>query len=266
MGKLFLMMAALMGGVAVHAVDFNDSAVWDNIKGCCVRGVPEAATVKAASEYLDSVDENTVKADWQKRAMIRARVIVFSRTAGVDASFAGLKAYVDNLIAGMEFEKPLSVPGYFQFFNCWWRDKDLQYAKDFYAYMKATPGSEKFPDLGLWAAALGKYEEAYDVYFANKARFTIIRMVRIALDHLDDPGKAFAAAKLMVSGQSCTAQQVKEVMNLVAQRLIGNDAIPEAEMKGFLKNVNRKYTAYLPGDPQTWEPIISQVRNLLDAY
>ena len=156
MGKLFFLMAALAGGIADHAVDFNDSAVWDNIKGCCVRGVPEAATVKAASEYLDSVDENTVKADWQKRAMIRARVIVFSRTAGVDASFAGLKAYVDNLIAGTEFEKPLSVPEYFQFFNCWWRNKDLQYAKDFYAYMKATPGSEKFPDLGLWAAALGK--------------------------------------------------------------------------------------------------------------
>ena len=57
MGKLFLLMAALMGGVAVHAVDFSNSAVWDNIKGCCVRGVPEAATVKAASEYLDSVAE-----------------------------------------------------------------------------------------------------------------------------------------------------------------------------------------------------------------
>ena len=50
MGKLFFLMAALAGGIAVHAVDFNDSAVWDNIKGCCVRGVPEAATEKAASE------------------------------------------------------------------------------------------------------------------------------------------------------------------------------------------------------------------------
>lgn len=266
MGKLFLLMAALMGGVAVQAVDFSNSAVWDNIKGCCVRGVPEAATVQAASEYLDSVNVDTVTADWQKRAMIRARVIVYSQTAGADASFAGLKAYADKLIAGAEFEKPLSVPEYLGLFNNWWRDKDIQYAKDFYAFMKATPGSEKFPDLGLWAAALGKYEEAYDIYFANKARFTITRMVRIALDHLDDPGKAFAAAKLIVAGKSCTAPQVKEVMNLVARSLIGNDAIPEAEMKGFLKNVNRKYTAYLPGDPQTWESIISQVRNLLDAY
>ena len=73
----------------------------------------------------------------------------------------------------------------------------------------------------------------------------------------------------VLTNDSTKRAKVKYTVNLGPLTTI--DALtyhnfPEAEMKSFLKNVNRKYTAYLPGDPQTWEPIISQVRNLLDAY
>ena len=39
-----------------------------------------------------------------------------------------------------------------------------------------------------------------------------------------------------------------------------------AEMKTFLQNVNRKYSPQLINDKAAWEPIIAQVRTVLETY
>ena len=40
----------------------------------------------------------------------------------------------------------------------------------------------------------------------------------------------------------------------------------EADMKKALKNINKKYTTKLYEDRDTWEPILSKVRAMLDTY
>ncbi len=53
---------------------------------------------------------------------------------------------------------------------------------------------------------------------------------------------------------------------MTVEKLCGNSAINAAEMKAFLQNVNRKYTARLADDKAAWEPIIAQVRTVLETY
>lgn len=59
---------------------------------------------------------------------------------------------------------------------------------------------------------------------------------------------------------------VTRVLNTVTNRLAGNEAVSAADMKAFYLNVNRKYSAMLLKDKAAWEPVIAQIRTMLETY
>ena len=210
--------------------------------------------VKTATAYLDTVEAKT---DAQKLNLLRYRVIAYDQTTGADRTLAGLKKYADSLIGKTTFKKALTGAQYVGIFSIWWRQNEFDFAQEMYALIKATP------DAGVWAKAVGKYGEAYELFLATKAWPQ--RAMEIAFNKLNDPVKAFEAAKL-ITGKAYSAAIVKSVVQLTVSRLVGNDSINAAEMKTFLQNVNRKYSARLIDDKTTWEPIIAQIRTVLETY
>ncbi len=266
MKKIMLALAALAGvaTVTATAAEYNWKDLRDNVSTPLYqnRTALDQEVVSSALEHLDTID---CKNDDQKLGVIRYRVIAYDQTTGADRTVAGLKKYADGLIAAAKFEKPLTGAQYASIFSIWWRSKEAEFAQEVYALMKATPGAEKFPDMGFWAAATGRYEEAYNIYVDSKKGFAAVRAANIAIHKLNDPAKAFAAAKI-VAADNCQAAEVRQVLNIVVNKLIGNDDVPAADMKAFLQNLNRRYTAKLVEDEKTWEPVISQVRTLLEAY
>lgn len=263
MSKLFLSIAALCGCVlTLSAVDFDSAALAKNVYEPLFqnRTAMNQDVVKTATAYLDTVEAKT---DAQKLDLLRWRVIAYDQTTGADRTLAGLKKYADEILAKVKFEKTLTGSQYVSIFSLWWRENEPEFAKEAYDLIKSTPGAELFCDAGLWANAVGKYAEAYELYLASKTWPQ--RAMSIALFKLSDPGKAFEAAKL-ITGKAYSAAIVKSVVQLTVSRLVGNDSINAAEMKTFLQNVNRKYSARLIDDKTTWEPIIAQIRTVLETY
>ena len=165
----------------------------------------------------------------------------------------------------MKFEKALTPSQYVSLFSLWWRSKETDFAEAVYNFMKATPGAEKFADMGIWAAATGHYEEAYQIYFNSKQPYAAVRAMNIATYKLGDAVKAFEAAKVILVSKA-NAQEVKQVVTYLSNNIVGRDEIKAEEVKAFLQNLNRKYTTRLSEDSATWEPIISQIRTILEAY
>ena len=263
MRKLFLSLATLCGCVlTLSAIEYNAADLMKNVSTPLFqnRSAMNQETVKTALAYLDTVE--TVS-DAQKLNLIRYRVIAYDQTTGADRTLAGLKKYADALIENTRFEKVLTGAQYVSVFSLWWRQTEPEFAQAMYDLVKATPGAEAFHDAGLWANAVGKYAEAYELYLASKTWPQ--RSMYIAFNKLNDPVKAFEAAKL-ITGKAYSAAIVKEVVRMTVSRLVGNDSINAAEMKTFLQNVNRKYSARLIDDKTTWEPIIAQIRTVLETY
>lgn len=266
MKKIMLALAALAGvaTITATAAEINWKEVQTNVSTPLFqnRTAMDQGVVKTALEYLDTID---CVNDAQKLRVICYRVIAYDQTTGADRTVAGLKKYADGLITAAKFEKSLTGAQYASIFSIWWRQNESEFAQEVYALMKATPGADKFPDMGLWASATGHYEEAYNIYVNSKRGYAAARAANIAINRLNDPGKAFAAAKIVAAG-NCKASEVKQVLNIVVNKLTGDDTIKAADMKAFLQNLNRRYTAKLVEDEKTWEPVISQVRTLLEAY
>lgn len=266
MKKLMLALAALAGvaTITATAAEYNWKDLRDNVSTPLYqnRTALDQEVVSSALEHLDTID---CVNDAQKLGVIRYRVIAYDQTTGADRTVAGLKKYADGLITAAKFEKPLTGAQYASIFSIWWRAKEPEFAQEVYALMKSTPGAEKFADMGLWANATGRYEEAFNIYVNSKKGFAAVRAANIAIYKLNDPAKAFAAAKI-VAADNCQAAEVRQVLNIVVNKLIGNDDVPAADMKAFLQNLNRRYTAKLVEDEKTWEPVISQVRTMLEAY
>ena len=263
MSKLFLSIAALCGCVlTLSAIEYNAADLMKNVSTPLFqnRSAMNQDVVKTATAYLDTVEAKT---DAQKLNLIRYRIIAYDQTTGADRTLAGLKKYADEILAKVKFEKTLTGSQYVSIFSLWWRENEPEFAKEAYDLIKSTPGAELFCDAGLWANAVGKYAEAYELYLASKTWPQ--RAMSIALFELSDPGKAFEAAKL-ITGKAYSAAIVKSVVQLTVSRLVGNDSINAAEMKTFLQNVNRKYSARLIDDKTTWEPIIAQIRTVLETY
>lgn len=264
MRKLFLSLFILTGlwSFVTAAVEYN----WQEIDAKVYRPLYNNRTalnqevVQSAIDYLDAVEATN---DGQKLSVIRYRVWAYDQTTGADRSLAGLRAFAEPLIAAANLDKTLTGAQVVSLYNVWYRKNEPDFAKSVYAFIKATPGAEEFVDSGLWAAALEKYDEAYSLYVETAAWPQ--RAVEIAINKLNDPAKAFAAAKLL-TGKTYKAEIVKPVIQQVVSKLVGNDAIPAAEMKTFLQNVNRKYSAQLIDDKATWEPIIAQIRTVLETY
>lgn len=262
MSKLFLSLAALCGSLIVSAVEFDSAALAKNVYEPLFqnRTAMNQETVKTAAAYLDTVE---AVSDAQKLNLIRYRVIAYDQTTGADRTLPGLKKYADGLIGNAKFEKNLTGAQYVSIFSLWWRQNEGEFAQTMYDLIKATPGAESFGDSGLWASAVGKYEEAYDLYYATAGWPQ--RAMNIALNKLNDPVKALAAANLIVA-KNYSVATVKTVIRMTVEKLCGNSAINAAEMKAFLQNVNRKYSPQLINDKAAWEPIIAQVRTMLETY
>lgn len=264
MRKLFLSLFILTGlwSFVTAAVEYN----WQEIDAKVYRPLYNNRTalnqevVQSAIDYLDAVEATN---DGQKLDVIRCRVRAYDQTTGADRSLAGLRAVAEPLIAAAKLEKAPTGAQLASIFSIWYRKTDVEFAKEVYDFIKQTPGAEGYADSGLWANAVGKYDEAYSLYVETAAWPQ--RAVEIALNKLNDPAKAFAAAKLL-TGKTYKAEIVKPVIQQVVSKLVGNDAIPAAEMKTFLQNVNRKYSAQLIEDKATWEPIIAQIRTVLETY
>ena len=264
MRKLFLSLFILTGfwSFVTAAVEYN----WQEIDAKVYRPLYNNRTalnqevVQSAIDYLDAVEATN---DGQKLSVIRYRVWAYDQTTGADRSLAGLRAVAEPLIAAAKLEKAPTGAQLASIFSIWYRKTDVEFAKEVYDFIKQTPGAEGYADSGLWANAVGKYDEAYSLYVSTAAWPQ--RAVEIALNKLNDPAKAFAAAKLL-TGKTYKAEIVKPVIQQVVSKLVGNDAIPAAEMKTFLQNVNRKYSAQLIEDKATWEPIIAQIRTVLETY
>ena len=264
MRKLFLSLFILTGlwSFVTAAVEYN----WQEIDAKVYRPLYNNRTalnqevVQSAIDYLDAVEATN---DGQKLTVIRCRVRAYDQTTGADRSLAGLRAVAEPLIAAAKLEKAPTGAQLASIFSIWYRQTDVEFAKEVYDFIKQTPGAEGYADSGLWANAVGKYDEAYSRYVSTAAWPQ--RAVEIALNNLNDPAKAFAAAKLL-TGKTYKAEIVKPVIQQVVSKLVGNDAIPAAEMKTFLQNVNRKYSAQLIEDKATWEPIIAQIRTVLETY
>lgn len=266
MKKIMLALAALTGIAAATATaaEYSWKDVQANVSTPLYqnRAALDQNVVKTSLAYLNTLE---TPLDWQKLGALRYKVIAYDQTTGADRTVAGLKKYADSLIAETKFDKPLTGAQYVSIFSLWWRSQEPEFAQAVYDLMKATPGAEKFADMGLWAAATGRYEEAYNIYVNSKQGYAVARAVNIAMTRLNDPAKAFAAAKIIAT-TNCNAAIVRQVLNVVVNKLTGDETIKAAEMKAFLQNLNRRYTAKLAEDEKTWEPVISQVRTLLEAY
>lgn len=263
MSKLFLSIAALCGCVLpLSAVEFDSAALAKNVYEPLFqnRTAMNQETVKTAAAYLDTVEPKT---DAEKIVLIRYRVMAQDQTTGADRSLTGLKKYADEILAKVQFEKTLTGTQYVSIFSLWWRQNEPEFAKGVYDLIKSTPGAESFGDAGLWANAIGKYDEAYDLYYATAGWPD--RAMHIAIYKLNDPVKALSAANLIVA-KNYSVATVKTVIRMTVEKLCGNSAINAAEMKNFLQNVNRKYTARLAYDKPAWEPIIAQIRTILETY
>lgn len=264
MRKLFLTIAAFCGlaTITATAAEFIWKEIQTNVSTPLYqnRTALDQSVVKAAKEYLDNIDAVN---DGQKINVIRYKVIAYDQTAGVDRSLAGLKNYADDLIANTEFEKTLTGVQYVSLFSIWWRQNEQEYAQAVYDLIRSTPGAEACGDSGLWAYAIGKYAEAYDLYIASETWPN--RAMSIAINQLNDLPKAFAAAR-KITGKTYNARIVQEVITMTISKLAGSDAVSAADMKTFLQNVNRKYSSQLIVDKPTWEPIIAQVRTMLETY
>lgn len=263
MRKLFLSTAAFCGlaTITATAAEYAWKEIQTNVRTPLYqnRTALDQSVVKAAKECLDNIDAIN---DWQKISVIRHKVIAYDQTAGSDRSLAGLQKYADGLIANAELEKSLTSVQYVSLFSIWWRQDEPEYAQAVYNLIKST-GAEAFLDSGFWANAIGRYAEAYDLYMASEVWPQ--RAMSIAIHRLNDLPKAFAAAK-KITGKTYDAKIVREVINMTISKLVGSDAMSAADMKAFLQNVNRKYSSQLIVDKPTWEPIIAQVRTMLETY
>lgn len=256
--KKILLAAALIISAAAFAVDID----WQTVTGfnrelADNRTKLDQAVPAKVTEYADSVDAYT---DQEKIAVIALRRAARTQVAGNDRSWQANKAFVDEQIAAAKLDKELTVPQYLSLLYLWYMES---WFPDMYQYMKAQPGFEKWNDAGHCCYHLQKYDEAYTYYMAAQAFPE--RSVSIATVYLKDPAKAFEAAKL-INTKTCSFDTVQSVLNACANHLAGNEAIPADEMKAFLQNANRKYSSMLLKDKANWEPVIAQIRTMLETF
>lgn len=211
------------------------------------------AKIKA---YADSTQPTN---DDGKLRKIQLLAIARLQTTGADRSFEAHKKFVDDQIAAAKLTKAPGSVVYLSILYFWW---ESDFCKPIYELAKTLPGHERWSDMGHVCEGLGKFEEAYDYYMAYYPG----RSVRIAVQRLNDPVKAFEAAKMINGNKQFSAQIVGSVISYVASGLCGNAAISDAQMKAFLTTANRKYSAMMIKDEEAWTPVIKAIRTLLQTY
>lgn len=213
------------------------------------------AKIKA---YADSVQPTN---DNGKLRKIQLLATARMQTTGTDRSFEAHKKFVDDQIAAAKLTKAPDSATYLTILYFWWGS---DFYKPIYELAKTLPGHERWSDMGHACEGLGKFGEAYDYYMVGG--YYPDRAIRIAMRQLNDPAKAFEAAKLINGNKRFSAQIVGSVISYVASGLCGNAAISDAQMKAFLTTVNRKYSGMMIKDEEAWTPVIKTIRTLLQTY
>ena len=247
-----LVLASVIG---VSAFDWNTStAVVDSLN----RGfINDNAVFEQAQKFVDS----TQPADNAQRfRVIRIRALIRFQKAAGNITFDDQKKFIDDQISELKFDGEVKAKDYLDCLYIWWyRGWD----NEVYDLMKTLEGHETWLDAGHVCEQLKKYNEAYDYYFASAAWPD--RAVNIAATRLNDPARAFAAAKLILE-RSYSVNAVSPIIAKTVSHLVGNPAIPAEEMKSFLTNANRKYSAKLIEDDAAWRPVITMIRTMLETY
>ena len=132
-----------------------------------------------------------------------------------------------------------------------------------YNAIKTTENGYMFSNSGFYAYNVGKYEDAYNFYMANKVFPE--RCVNIAIYNLKDLKKAFAAAQIITT-KNYKASVVKSIVNHVLNKIATSDEVDQNSVKLFLQKVNIRYSRLMKEDENTWAPIIGDVRMTLSAY
>lgn len=258
MKKLIATLITVTAGAAGFAAGFDwntSSMIMRELQNN--QTVLDSAVTARAQQFIDTAEPQN---DSDKRRLLALRVMVRIQLPGADMSWQTQKKYVDDQIVAAKFEKTLATKDYLDLLYIWWyRGWD----NEIYALMKTLPGYEQWGNAGHLCEKKELYAEAYDYYFAS-AVFPD-RAVNIASTRLNDPVKAFSAAKLVLT-RTYNAACVSTVVGRVVSGLVGNTAVSAADMKDFLQNVNRKYSAMLLKDKAAWEPVIAQVRTMLETY
>lgn len=258
MKKLFLFLLLAVFASVTFAAGFDWSASTELIRA--LQNNQAALDPAVTARVQQFIDAAAPQYDSEKLRVIALRVMVRAQTKGSDMSWTAQKKFVDDQIAATQFEKELTGAAYLDLLYIWWyRGWD----KEIYALMQTLPGAELWGNAGHICDKMGKYAEAYEYYKASG--IFPDRAVNIAATRLDDPAKAFEAAKLILI-RTYNAQCVGAVVERTVSGLVGNADIPADEMKAFLQNANRKYSSMLIKDAEAWKPIITTIRTMLETY
>ena len=247
-----LVLASVIG---VSAFDFAESTTI--LRSIDQAGGADAAALERAQTFVASAVPND---NGQRIRLVKIRSMIQFQTPGADRGWATHKKFVDDALGDVKFEGEIPAGDYLSCLYIWWyRGWD----NEIYSLMKTLDGHELWSDAGHVCDKLGKYEEAYN-YYVSSATFPD-RAVSIAATRLNDPARAFAAAKLILE-RTCSVNIVSAVITKTVSSLVGNPAIPAEEMKSFLTNANRKYSAKLIEDDAAWRPVITMIRTMLETY
>lgn len=256
MKKLVLStLLVLSAFIGVSAFDWSaSSAVMNAIN---TQFVTDAALIENAQAFVDAAQPTD---DAQRYRVIRIRALIRFQKAAGNITFDDQKKFIDDQLSELKFDGEVKAQDYLDCLYIWWyRGWD----NEVYSLMKTLDGHEKWQDAGHVCDKLGKYEEAYN-YYVESDTFPD-RAVSIAATRLNDPARAFAAAKLILE-RTYWASCVSSVISNTVSHLVGNPAIPADEMKTFLTNANRKYSAKLIEDDAAWRPVITMIRTMLETY
>lgn len=263
--KLFVLFLVTLSVVTVNAIEFKPAEFYKNVHDVLAdnSSTLDQSVVASVKEYLNSVEP---KEDPQKRVVIKFKVWVYDQTKGSDTSFEGLSKYRDELIAKEKFEVAPTEAQKLEMLDIWYKaykGTDKDFLVKMYNTIKATPNGYKFPNSGFYAYRVGKYEDAYSFYMANKVFPE--RCVNIAIYNLKDLKKAFATAQIITT-KNYNANTVKIIVNHVLNNILTSDEIDQNSVKQFLQKVNRRYSRLMKEDEETWAPIIGDIRMTLEAY
>lgn len=219
--------------------------------------VTDAAVLEEAQKFCDSAKPET---DAEKISVINLRSKLNFQRAGGKIAWADHKKFVDDAIAAAKLTKAPSTGAYLGCLYVWW---DRSFDNEVYALMKTLPDYQKWGNGGHVAGFLEKWEESYNLYLVS-AIFPE-RAVAVAGSELNDPVRAFEAAKLILTNEY-SARTVQLTLENVTRYVAGNEAVPAEQLKAFLINANRRYSVKMVSNKEAWEPIVTMIRTLLETY
>lgn len=263
MNKVILLVTIFASFICASAVEFDYKEFNKNVYKRLVENKEkkDQTVIAEVNKYLESVE---TKNDAQKLTIIQFKVWAYDQTTGSDKSFEELKKYSTELLSKEKFEKQPTGAQTIRILDCWYKVKnDKAFCEAMYNAIKTTENGYMFTNSGFYAYNIGKYEDAYNFYMANKVFPD--RSVDVAVKHLKNPNKALVAAN-MITEKTYPVGVVTKVVTLVLENVVTSKQVNQEEVKLFLQNVNKRYSRLMKEDENSWAPVIGDVRMTLEAY